>query len=169
MGRRRVCACPALCTSQHIQFQSKQSNHDRGTSRGRFGPCSRHCASVPIGLPRKASSTASSTTKGVEIGSRAAGAIPAASTFSGHASINDKTRHDTSKVSDDDGVASHNGRCDLRQVTTANAASRPVRATKCATSLVTDEPDLAVLLAAWPELSETLRVGIVAMVKAGQK
>jgi hypothetical protein len=95
-----------------------------------------------------------------------AGAIPADSTLSEHASIGDKTRHGTSKLSDDDEVASDNDRRDLRQLTTENGGQRPARATESATRLMAEYPDLAVVLAAWPELSEAVRAGIVAMVNA---
>ena len=45
-------------------------------------------------------------------------------------------------------------------------------ATEIATALrqhyVTDDPDLAALVAAWPELPDAIRVGILAMVKAAK-
>jgi hypothetical protein len=81
-------------------------------------------------------------------------------------SISDKPRHDTSKLSDDDEVASHNERRDLRQVTTECDGSRPRRATESATRLMAEYPDLAVISSAWPELPEAVRAGIVAIVKA---
>ena len=97
---------------------------------------------------------------------RSAGAIPAASTFSVHASTGDSERQDTSNLPDCEGVASQPGTLDLRQGATANVGPRPVRATECATSLLSEYPDLAVVVAAWPELPEAVRAGIVAMVKA---
>jgi len=44
-----------------------------------------------------------------------------------------------------------------------------VRATESATSLLPEYPELAVVLAAWPELPEAVRADIVAMVKAALK
>jgi hypothetical protein len=101
--------------------------------------------------------------------SRDAGAIPAASTFSKHASTSDNTCHNTSKLSDDGVVESHDGRRDLGQVTTADGGSRPGRATESATRLMAEYPDLAVVLAAWPELSEAVRAGIVLIASAAQQ
>ncbi|MFI5454869.1 MAG: hypothetical protein ACHRXM_05400, partial [Isosphaerales bacterium] len=66
-------------------------------------------------------------------------------------------------------VASHHGKSDLRQGATANVCPRPVRATESATSLIPEYPDLAVVLAAWPELPEAFRAGIVAIIKAAAK
>jgi len=97
--------------------------------------------------------------------SRAAGAIPAASTFSEHASTRDSGRHITSKLPDCKGVAPCKRRPDLRQRATANGGRRPARGTESATSPLPDDPDLAVVVAAWPELPEAVRAGIVAMVK----
>ena len=49
---------------------------------------------------------------------------------------------------------------------------RPVLAApleaESATGPLFDDPDLAVLVAAWPELPETVRVGIVAIVRAAR-
>jgi hypothetical protein len=95
-----------------------------------------------------------------------AGAIPAASTFSVHASIADRRRQDTSKPPDCEGAASHKNRCDLRQGATANVGPHPTSATESATSLIAEYSDLAVVVTAWPELPEAVRAGIVAMVKA---
>jgi len=44
-----------------------------------------------------------------------------------------------------------------------------VRATESATSLLTEYPDLAVVVAAWPELPDAIRAGIVAMVTSASK
>ena len=98
---------------------------------------------------------------------RDAGAIPAASTFSEHASTSDRRCQRRLNPPDDEGVASHHGQADLRQETTVNVGPRPVGATKSATIYWPNDPDLAVVLAAWPELPEAVRAGIVAMVKAG--
>ena len=43
---------------------------------------------------------------------------------------------------------------------------RPARATKSATGPLLDDPDLAVVVAAWHELPETVRAEIVALVEA---
>jgi hypothetical protein len=63
-------------------------------------------------------------------------------------------------------VASHKGRPDFRQAATASVGPRPACATESATSLLPEYPDLAVVLAAWPELPEAVCAGIMAMVKA---
>jgi hypothetical protein len=96
-----------------------------------------------------------------------AGAIPAASTFSEHASTGDTTRHSTSRPSDRQGVASCGERADLRQEATASVVPRPTRATKNATKLLTEYPDLAIILDAWTELPHVVRAAILAMVKDG--
>jgi hypothetical protein len=44
-----------------------------------------------------------------------------------------------------------------------------MRATESATSLLPDDRDLAVVVAAWPELPEAVRAGIVALAKAASK
>jgi hypothetical protein len=50
------------------------------------------------------------------------------------------------------------------------ASARVPRALpKGATSLLPDDRDLAVVLAAWPELPEAVRASIVAMIKAASK
>jgi hypothetical protein len=94
------------------------------------------------------------------------GAIPAASTLSAQASTGDRKRHIASEVADPEGVVPQQGRRDFRQVATANGGSRPPRATESATKPPPDDSDLAVVLAAWPNLPDTVRAGIVAMVKA---
>jgi len=98
-----------------------------------------------------------------------AGAIPAASTFSIHASTAGRRRQNTSKSPDCEGVASRKNRSVLRQEATANVGPRPVGATESATSPLPDDPELALIVAAWPELPEAFRAGIVAMVKAASK
>jgi hypothetical protein len=94
---------------------------------------------------------------------RAAGAIPAASTFSEHVSTDDKWRLDTSKLADTQDVTSLKGSTEVRQIPTANGGTRPVRATESATNSVNDDPDLAFMVAAWPDLPDTVRAGILAM------
>jgi hypothetical protein len=94
------------------------------------------------------------------------GAIPAASTFSIQASMGDRRRQETSKLPDGEGVASNEDRSVLRQGATTDGGTRPGRATESATMVNAEYPDLAVVSAAWPELPEAVRAGIVAMVKA---
>jgi hypothetical protein len=96
-------------------------------------------------------------------GFREAGAIPAASTFSVHASPDDIERQDASKLHDDDRVPSHEDRPDFRQEATVNGGSRPGRATESATGTLFNDPNLAVVVAAWPEFPEAVRAGILAM------
>jgi hypothetical protein len=95
-----------------------------------------------------------------------AGAIPAASTFSEHASRGVSSRHTTSKAVTAKGVAAHLEEADSRQEATVNVLRRPPCATKSATGPLDDDPDLAVVVAARPELSETVRAEIVALVEA---
>ncbi len=102
------------------------------------------------------------------LGFRDAGAIPAASIFSVHASTGDSTRHNTSEPTDCDEVASHDDGIVLRQEATVNGGSRPARATKSATSRSPHDLDLALLVAVWPELPETDRLMIVAIVRAAR-
>jgi hypothetical protein len=162
--RQRLSACRAPYTSDHIRFEIYAGRHDRGACLGRFcvvlaALCERAnrlaqgIVEMPVQLP-----------KGVLVGSRDAGAIPAASTFSVQASTGDWRCHETAKLPDDEDVASPVDTHDLRQVTTVNVGPRPVRATESATRLMAEYPDLAVVSAAWRELPEAVRVAIVAMV-----
>jgi hypothetical protein len=98
--------------------------------------------------------------------SRDAGAIPAASIFSVHASTSDWRCHETAKLPDGSGVATNADRRHLRQGATTNGGTRPGCATESATRFMAEYPDLAVVSAAWPDLPEAVRAGIVAMVKA---
>jgi len=43
---------------------------------------------------------------------------------------------------------------------------RPLRATRVATPRLPDDPDLAAVVAAWPDLPDALRAGILAIIKA---
>jgi hypothetical protein len=97
-------------------------------------------------------------------GFRDAGAIPAASTFSEHASTGDRPRHNASKPSDSDGVVSHEEKAVIRQEATASGSSRPPRATESATGPLFDDPALATVVAAWPDLPDTVRASTLAMV-----
>ena len=72
----------------------------------------------------------------------------------------------TSKPSDSHGVASHDDDAVFRQEATVSGGSRPPRATESATRAVFDDPDLATVVAAWPDLPDTVRAGILAMVSA---
>jgi len=98
-----------------------------------------------------------------------AGAIPAASTFSEHASSHDRTRQYTSKPVSNKGVATHQHEAESRQQATPNVIRRPPRATKSATGALMDDPELAAVIDAWDRLPEAVRAGIVAMVKVAAK
>ncbi len=52
------------------------------------------------------------------------------------------------------------------QQATENNAVRPLRATRVATPLLPDDPDLAAVVVAWPDLPDALRAGILAIIKA---
>jgi hypothetical protein len=93
-------------------------------------------------------------------------AIPAASTFSEQASTGDSSRHNTSKPSDSPRVASYHNGAVFRQDATASGGSRPAGATERATRPVFDDHDLATDVAARPDLPDTVRAGILAMVSA---
>ena len=93
-------------------------------------------------------------------------AIPAASTFSEQASTGDRRRQTASNFAGCHGVASHQANSDLRQDAAANVGSPPTCATESATGPRAEYPDLAHLVAAWPQLPEAVRAEIVAIVKA---
>ena len=92
-----------------------------------------------------------------------AGAIPAASTFSEHASTGDRERQDTSNLPDGERIAIPARRAVVRQEATGSGRSRPTRTTKSATGPVVDDLALAVVVAAWPDLPDSVRAGILAM------
>jgi hypothetical protein len=127
------------------------------------------CRTLPAHFRPGFSHHVVTTLRADNCGTRASGAIPAASTFSVHATSSDRSSQNPSNLPDCSRVASHKGRPGFRQGTTANVGPRPVRATKNATNSLPDDRDLAVVLAAWPELSDTVRAGIVAMVKASRR
>jgi hypothetical protein len=131
-----------------------------------FSP--RQCRTLPAHFRPGFSHDVVTTLRADNCGTRAAGAIPAASTFSEHASTGDSGRHSTSKHGDCRGVASHEVNPVLRQEATARGGQRPARATESATGQLSGNPELAVVVAAWPELPETVRAGIVAMVRAAR-
>jgi hypothetical protein len=126
------------------------------------------CRTLPAHFRPGFSHDVVTTLRADNCGTRAAGAIPAASTFSEHASTGDSGRHSTSKHGDCRGVASHEVNPVLRQEATARGGQRPARATESATGQLSGNPELAVVVAAWPELPETVRAGIVAMVRAAR-
>ena len=53
-----------------------------------------------------------------------------------------------------------------RQYPNESGSIRPLTATQNATRLLPDDPGLAAVVGAWPDLPEALRAGILAMVKA---
>ena len=95
-----------------------------------------------------------------------AGAIPAASTFCVLASSSDSQRQIASKADTGKELVTHHEVGDSRQQATLGVMPRPPVATKSATSPLADDPDFAVVLAAWPELPHAVRAAIVATVKA---
>jgi hypothetical protein len=52
----------------------------------------------------------------------------------------------------------------IRQEATVNGSSRPPRATESPTELLFNDPALATVVAAWPDLPDTVRASILAMV-----
>ena len=56
-----------------------------------------------------------------------------------------------------------------RQYPNESGSIRPLTAAQNATRLLPDDPDLAAVVDAWPELPEAIKTGIVAMVKAVAK
>jgi hypothetical protein len=95
-----------------------------------------------------------------------AGAIPAASTFSELASSSDSRRQIASESDTAKELVTDADRGESRQQTSLSVRPRPRGATKSATSALANDPDFAVVLAAWPELPHAVRAAIVATVKA---
>jgi hypothetical protein len=124
------------------------------------------CRTLPAHFRPGFSHHVVTTLKADNCGTRASGAIPAASTFSVQASTCDSKRQDSSNFPDGSGVATNADRRHLRQGATANGGTRPGYATESATSSLNDDPDLAVVVAAWSKLPEAVRDRIVAMIKA---
>jgi hypothetical protein len=96
------------------------------------------------------------------------GAIPAASIFSELASTSDTPRHLRSKDDTTKDVATHHAAGDSRQQAVSSDTPRSIGATKSATRLLAQYPDLAAVAAAWPDVPEAVRAGVVAMVKAAK-
>jgi hypothetical protein len=75
------------------------------------------------------------------------------------------SRPDTSKRVNTKGLRHTVPPHESRLNTSESDTTRPSRATRGATGLLPDDPDLAAVVAAWPELPEPIKAGIVAMVK----
>jgi hypothetical protein len=97
-----------------------------------------------------------------------AGAIPAASILCEHTSTHDTLRHITPKPEFDKTVATQPERPEPRQQAPPCVTSRSARATESATSPSACDPDLVVIVEAWPTLTEATRSGIVATVKSAR-
>jgi predicted kinase len=54
------------------------------------------------------------------------------------------------------------------QQATSNVMPRQPRATKSAAALLTEYADVAIVVAAWPDLPEAVRAGVLAIVNAAQ-
>jgi hypothetical protein len=61
-------------------------------------------------------------------------------------------------------VASREKSAVLRQQATVSGGTRPPRATESAAVPLVDDPALAAVVADWPDLPDTIRAGILAMV-----
>jgi hypothetical protein len=57
----------------------------------------------------------------------------------------------------------------MRQEATANGGSRPAGATESATTALPADRDLAVVVAGWPVLPESVRADIVAAVRSARQ
>jgi hypothetical protein len=95
-----------------------------------------------------------------------AGAIPAASTFSKHASSSDSSRHIASEAANIKEFTTHEVEGNPRQQAATSAMPRPIAATKSATHLLVSDPDLAAVVASWPELSEPARSLVMEFIRA---
>ncbi len=81
----------------------------------------------------------------------------------------DRTRQETPRADIPKGLGQGGIRSRVRQHAAVNAPIRPLTATENATGLVPTNPGLATVIAAWDQLPESLRAGIVAMVKSASK
>ncbi len=95
-----------------------------------------------------------------------AGAIPAASTFSELASTSDTSRLVTSQDAIGKEVATHDGAGESRQQAASSDMPRPVAATKSATYGSEADRDLAVVVAAWPNLADSVRAAVMRIIQA---
>jgi len=81
--------------------------------------------------------------------------------------ISERTRQNTSKAANSNELRQAHSDSASRTEPTQDDPRRPPRATRGATrDCIVDDPDLAAVVAAWPELPEAIRAGILAMVKA---
>lgn len=84
--------------------------------------------------------------------------------------IGERTRQNTSNAASPLGLRQPHSDRGSRTEPIQNDSPRLPRATRGATrDRVVPDPDLAAIVAAWPELPEALRAGILAMVKAASK
>jgi hypothetical protein len=97
-----------------------------------------------------------------------AGAIPAASTFSEHATTNARSHQIASNRAATKDVVTHDDAAESRQQAAPSVMQRPPRASESATSRLTDDADLGVVLAAWSEMPATVRASILTLVKAAR-
>jgi hypothetical protein len=105
-------------------------------------------------------------TNAVTNASRDAGAIPAASTFSELASTSDTSRLVTSQDAIGKEVATHDDAGESRQQAASSDMPRPVAATKSATYGSESDRDLAVVVAAWPNLADSVRAAVMRIIQA---
>jgi hypothetical protein len=96
----------------------------------------------------------------------AAGAISAASTFSEHAYSTDTSRQATSQDATAKELAAHDDEGEWRQQAAASDMPRPVAATKSATDGSEADRDLAVVVAAWPNLADSVRAAVMRIIQA---
>src|SRR5271157_2990136 len=80
--------------------------------------------------------------------------------------ICNRSRQDTSRRVNDKGLRQTPPPLESGQDATESDTIRPPRATQGATHLLPYDRDLATVAAAWSELPEAIRAGILAMVKA---
>jgi hypothetical protein len=99
--------------------------------------------------------------------SRDAGAIPAASTCSEHASSYDSSRHITSEAATKKEVATQDDEGESGQQAASSVASRPPAATESATDVSEADRDLARVIAVWSDLQESVRASVMRIIGAG--
>ncbi len=101
------------------------------------------------------------------LGIRDAGAIPAASTFCELTSSSDTSRQVTSQAATAQEVATHGNEGESRQQAASSVMPRPMTATKTATDGLEADRDLAIVVAAWPNLSDSVRASVMRIIKGG--